>query len=395
MNATRAPIEEGASGRKPDVKKLRVGMVGGGGPGSFFGKVHLRAISLDGTREVVAGALRSDPAQSLAAAADWGIRGFPDYQAMVDAWQAGDLELDYVTVATPNNAHFGPARACLAAGLPVLCEKPMTFTVEESEELVRLNRKKKVPFVLAHTYTGHPMMMLAREMVKQGEIGEIRKIESWYSQGWLATALEQSGQQQAAWRTDPKRTGISNCGGDIGTHAFVAATWVSGLSVKRVSARLNTFVAGRALDDDFNVIAEMDNGATALIIATQIAIGHKNDHGFRVFGTKGSLEFHQERAEKLLVRRGQHDETYWIGGGFGYFPASVASYLRAPSGHHEDFFEALANLHCTLERSIRRQRGEDAPPPYDHPGMATGLAGMKFVRAAVQSSKAKGAWTKV
>lgn len=377
------------------MRKLKVGMVGGGGPGAFFGKVHLRAISLDGTRELVAGALRSQPEASTAAALEWGIQGYPDCQAMIDAWKDGDIGLDYVVIATPNHAHFGPAKACLEAGLPVLCEKPMTLTVPESEELVRLVKRKKLPFVLAHSYTGHPMMMLARELVKAGDIGEVRKIESWYTQGWLASALEGSGQQQASWRTDPKRTGISNCGGDIGTHAFVAATWVSGLNVKKVSARLNRFVKGRLLDDDFNVVAEMDNGATALITATQIAIGYKNDNGFRIFGTKGSLEWHQESAEKLLVRKGEHDQIFWIGAGAGFFPASVSSYVRAPAGHHEDFFEALANLHTTMERAVRVRNGEQSPLPYDHPGVAEGLAGMKFVRAAVASSKARGSWTRV
>ena len=374
------------------MRKLKVGMVGGGGPGSFFGKVHLRALSLDGTRQLTAGALRSNPEASLASAEEWGIRGFGDAQAMVDAWQAGDLELDYVTIATPNHAHFAPARACLEAGLPVLCEKPMTLSVEESEELVSLVEKKDLPFVLAHTYTGHPMMMLAREMVQDGSIGEIRKIESWYTQGWLAEALEATGQQQASWRTDPKRTGISNCGGDIGTHAFIAATWVSGLKVQKVSARLNSFVEGRELDDDFNVMAVMDNGATALIYATQIAIGYKNDNGFRIYGSKGSLEWHQEQAEKLVVRRGEADETYWLGANYSFFPDSVGSYLRVPAGHMEDFFEALANLHGSMERMIRARKGEETPAAYPHPGVREGLAGMRFVKAAVDSSAAGGQW---
>jgi predicted dehydrogenase len=375
------------------MKKLKVGMVGGGGPGSFFGRVHLRALSLDGTRELVAGALRSDPKASMKEAEAWGIQGYPDYKAMIRAWQTGDLDLDYVVITTPNNAHFAPAKACLEAGLPVLCEKPMTFTVEESEKLAKIQKQKKVPFILAHTYTGHPMMMFAREMVKRGDIGQVRKIESWYNQGWLASALEKGGQQQASWRTDPKRTGISNCGGDIGTHAFVAATWVSGLKVKKVSARLNVFVPGRVLDDDFNVIAEMNNGATALITATQIAIGYKNDNGFRIYGTQGSLEWHQEAAESLLVRKGDCDQVYWIGA--APLPDNVKSYLRVPAGHHEDFLEALGNLHCTMERMIRRRRGEKVAAAYDHPGVDAGVAGMKFVRAAVKSSKAKGAWTTV
>lgn len=377
------------------MKKMQVGMIGGGGPGSFFGKVHWRALALDGTRELVAGALRSDPKAALSAADEWGIRGFPDWPSMLAAVQSGELALDYVVIATPNHAHFGPAKACLEAGIPVLCEKPITLTVAEAETLARIGRRTRTPFVLAHTYTGHPMMMLAREWVAAGKIGDVRKIEAWYTQGWLASALEKSGQQQAAWRTDPKRTGLSNCGGDIGTHAFVAATWVTGLDVRRVSARLNRFVPGRALDDDFNVFAEMSNGATALITATQIAIGYKNDNGFRIFGSQGSIEWHQESAERLLLRRGDHDETYWIGGNFGFFPPAIASYLRVPAGHHEDFFEALANLHTTIERQIRQARGEDCPPPYPHPGLAEGLSGMRFVRAAVASSKAKGAWTRL
>ena len=376
------------------MAKLRVGMIGGGGTGNFFGMVHTRAISIDASRELVAGALRSDPKAALRAAKDYGIQGYGSYQDMIAAVQSGDIAIDYVTIVTPNFAHYEPSKACLQAGIPVLCEKPMTMTVPEAQDLARIAKRKKVPFVLAHTYTGHPMMMMAKEMVRNGDVGEVRKVESWYNQGWLATDLEKSGQQQAAWRTDPKRTGISNCGGDIGTHAFVAATWVSGLAVKKVSARLNTFVEGRVLDDDFNVIGELENGATAIITATQIAIGYKNDNGFRVYGTKGSLEWHQESAEKLLVRRGEHDETYWIG--TGVEPDSVGSYLRVPAGHHEDFFEALANLHTTMERLIRKRNGEKGvTEAFDHPGVDEGVAGMKFVKAAVESSKKKGAWTRL
>jgi predicted dehydrogenase len=377
------------------MKKLKIGMIGGGGDGNFFGGVHRRAIELDATRTVVAGALRSNPEAAMESAEQWDVQGYPDYQALVKACQSGELDLDYITIVTPNHAHFGPAKACLEAGIPVLCEKPMTITVEESEELVRLARDNDVPFVLAHTYTGHPMMMLAKDMVANGQIGEVRKIEAWYTQGWLASKLEDTGLQQATWRTDPGRAGISNCGGDIGTHAFVAATWTTGLDVKRVSARLNTFVGGRELDDDFNVIAEMNNGATAIICATQIAIGYKNDHGFRIYGTEGSLEWHQERAEKLLVRKGETDQTYWLGANFEFWPETIGSYLRTPPGHHEDFFEALANLHCSMERQIRARNGEEVPTPYPHPNAETGLAGMKFVSAAVESSKKDGAWTAV
>lgn len=371
--------------------KLKVGLIGGGGSGNFFGHVHKRAIALDNSRELVAGALRSDPAASMEAAAAYDVTGYPSYDALLEDVRTGKQELDYVTIVTPNHAHYAPAKAFLEAGIPVLCEKPMTMTVAEAEELKAVVDAGKAPFVLAHTYTGHPMMMFAKELVREGRVGEVRKVEAWYNQGWLATALEDEGLQQAEWRTDPARTGISNCGGDIGTHAFIAATWVSGHSVKKVSARLNRFVEGRQLDDDFNVIGELDNGGTAIITATQIAIGYKNDNGFRIYGSKGSLEWHQERAESLLVRTGEVDETYWIGGSF--LPDSVASYLRVPSGHHEDFFEALANLHGSMERMIRKGRGEDGPDAFDHPGVDEGVAGMCFVKAAVDSSNGGGAWT--
>ena len=371
--------------------KLKVGLIGGGGLGNFFGHVHKRAIALDNSRELVAGALRSDPAASMEAAAAYDVTGYPSYDALLEDVRTGKQELDYVTIVTPNHAHYAPAKAFLEAGIPVLCEKPMTMTVAEAEELKAVVDAGKAPFVLAHTYTGHPMMMFAKELVREGRVGEVRKVEAWYNQGWLATALEDEGLQQAEWRTDPARTGISNCGGDIGTHAFIAATWVSGHSVKKVSARLNRFVEGRQLDDDFNVIGELDNGGTAIITATQIAIGYKNDNGFRIYGSKGSLEWHQERAESLLVRTGEVDETYWIGGSF--LPDSVASYLRVPSGHHEDFFEALANLHGSMERMIRKGRGEDGPDAFDHPGVDEGVAGMCFVKAAVDSSNDGGAWT--
>ena len=277
----------------------------------------------------------------------------------------------------------------------MLCEKPMTMTVEEAESLARIVKEKNLPFILAHTYTGHPMMMTAREFIRAGKIGTIRKVEAWYNQGWLATSLEKDGLQQAVWRTDPGRTGISNCGGDIGTHAFVAATWTTGLGIEKVSAHLNIFGEGRILDDDFNVFGTMENGATAVITATQIAVGYKNDNGFRIFGTEGSLEWHQERAEALLLRRGAIDETYWIGANFDHFPETVQPYLRMPSGHHEDFFEALGNLHLSMELQIRKGKGECVASAFDHPDVDTGVAGMKFIKAAVESSKKDGSWMEV
>lgn len=378
------------------MRKLKVGMIGGGGSGNFFGGVHKRCISFDATRQLVAGALRSDPAAAMDAAEEMGLIGFPDWRNMLDACVNGDINLDYITIVTPNFAHYEPAKAFVEAGIPVLCEKPMTMTVEEAEDLRDAAQRSDVPFVLAHTYTGHPMLMLAKSMIANGEIGDVRKIESWYTQGWLASRLENDGVQQAEWRTDPERAGISCCGGDIGTHAYVDAVWTAGVDVKRVSARLNTFVPGRALDDDFNVLAELENGGTAVITATQIAMGYKNDNGVRIFGSKGSIEWHQERAESLLVRRGGPDEVYWLGAEMSFFPESVGSYLRVPAGHMEDFFEALSNLHCTIERMVRARAGEEGvTAPFPHPGVAEGVGGMRFVKAAVESSQQNGAWVEM
>ena len=370
-------------------------MIGGGGPESFFGNAHKRAISLDASRYLRAGALRSNPEAAMQAAEDMGIEGYSDYKSMAADCQSGKLDLDYVTIVTPNYAHYEPAKTFLEAGVPVLCEKPMTLTIEESRELGRIADEKNLPFVLAHTYTGHPMLMYARELVRNGTLGRIRKVQSWYTQGFLAAKLEEQGVKQAEWRTRPEYAGMSCCGGDIGTHAFVGATWTTGLGIRRVSARLNSFVAGRQLDDDFNVFAEMDNGATAVIIATQIAVGYKNDHGIRICGEDGSLEWHQERAESLLLRRGEIDETYWIGANYSFFPDSISTYLRGlPSGHNQDFYAALANLHTTMERKVRRKKGEShVPAAYPHPGAQEGIDGLKFVKAAVNSSKQHGSWT--
>jgi len=374
------------------MKRLKVGMIGGGG--GFFGKVHHRAISLDATREVVAGALHQDPELCKKFADEWGVVGYPNYKAMIEDWKSGKLELDYVTIVTPNFLHAEQAMACLEAGLPVMCEKPMCYTVKEAADLKALaKRRKNVPFALSHTYTGHPMMMLARELIKQGRIGDIRKVETYYNQGWLATLLEKEGNQQASWRTNPKMSGISGCGGDIGTHALINALWTTGLGLKRVSARL-TALPGRALDDDFNVIGVLSNDATMILTSTQIAIGHKNDNGFRIYGSKGSIEWAQEQAEELHVLDGSTRVTYFQNILPANAPAVLGTYGRIPSGHHEDFLEALGNLHTSLERKIRVIKGEkNVPPAYDHPGIEEGVLGMKFVKAAVDSSKKKGAWT--
>ena len=279
-------------------RKMRVGMVGGGGPTSFFGAPHRRAILMDNSAELTAGALRSRPEESLAAAAElFFTRGYPDWKSLVET-EAGlpDSErIDYLTIVTPNDAHFGPAAAAASAGFGILCEKPLTTTLDEARRLHALVLAQEIPFIVAHTYTGYPMVMLARELVMEGEIGEIRKVESWYPQGWLATRREDEGHKQATWRVDPVKAGASGCGGDIGTHAYQFIRFAAGLHAVRVQARMKSIVPGRALDDDFIVLAELNNGAIATISASQITIGAQNDNGFRIIGTTGTLVWSHTR----------------------------------------------------------------------------------------------------
>lgn len=380
-------------------RKLKVGMVGGGGPANFFGAPHRRAILMDNAAELTAGALRSKPEESIESAKElFFTRGYGDWQSMIAA-EAGmpvGERIDYVTIVTPNDAHFGPADAAAAAGIGVLCEKPLTTTLDEARRLRKTVESRGTPFVVAYTYVGFPMVMFARTLVQDGAIGEVRKVEAWYPQGWLATKLEDSSQKQASWRVDPAKAGASGCGGDIGTHAYEFVRFVGGQGATRVQARLTSFVKGRALDDDFTVFAELDGGAIATIAASQISIGAQNDNGFRVSGTKGTIEWSITDHNNLKVYEGgQPVRLYRLGAEYGYFPASIKPYIRVPSGHPEGFHEALANLHLTLQLQIRTKLGEKVPAPFEHPGIEDGVAGMAFIEAAVKSSKEEGAWTKV
>ncbi len=379
--------------------KTRVGMVGGGGPANFFGAPHRRGILMDNSAELAAGALRSDAEGSIAAARElYFTRGYPDWQSMIrsEALLPAGERIDYVTIVTPNDAHFGPALAAAQAGFGVLCEKPLTTTLEEAMTLHKAVVAHKTPFVTAYTYTGFPMVMLARELARGGEIGTIRKVESWYPQGWLASRIEADNQKQAAWRVDPAKAGASGCGGDIGTHAYEFVRFTTGLPALRVSARLKSFVGGRALDDDFTVLAELPDGVIATITASQVTIGAQNDNGFRIIGTKGTLEWSiTDHCNLKHYTGGQPLKIYRLGGEYSYFPAAIKPYIRVPSGHPEGFHEALANLHRTLEWTIRGRRGETVPTPYDHPGIDDGVAGMAFIEAAVESSSREGAWVDV
>ncbi|HEU5318967.1 MAG TPA: Gfo/Idh/MocA family oxidoreductase [Chloroflexota bacterium] len=382
-----------------ESRKLRVGMVGGGGPGNFFGGPHRRAILMDNAAELTAGALRSDPQGSLQSAKElYFTRGYADYQTLFreEAKLPEGERIDYVTIVTPNDTHFPVAKAALEAGISVLCEKPLTLTLQESLDLVQLVKRTRLPFTVAYSYTGLPMVMLARELVRAGEVGTIRKVEAWYPQGWLASPLEESGQQQASWRVDPSKSGASGCGGDIGTHAYEHVRFVTGLGAVQVQARLHTFVPGRRLDDDFTVLARLENDAIATIAASQITIGAQNDNGFRVIGDRGRVEWSMlDHMSLYLYQPGEPVRQFRLGAEYGFFPDSIKPYLRLPSGHPEGFHEALANLHLTHQLRIRKERGEDVPDPFPHPDAVEGAVGMAFVDAAVKSSANDGAWTDV
>jgi predicted dehydrogenase len=372
-------------------------MVGGGGASNFFGGPHRTAILMDNTAELTAGALRRDPQGSLDEAKRLHFtRGYPDYQTMFreEAALPADQRIDYVTVVTPNVTHYEVAKAALEAGIPVLCEKPLTFTLDQSKDLVRLADETGLPFIVAYTYTALPMVMLAREMVNSGEIGEVRKVEAWYPQGWLATRLEDTGMQQVAWRVDPAIAGPSNCGGDIGTHAYEFCKYVAGRTAVQVQARMPGVVQGRVLDDDFTVLARLDNGGIATFTASQITVGALNDNGFRVIGSKGRVEWNMMDFMNLYVYSLEGPlRVYRLGG--DPVPPAVQPYLRLPGGHPEGFHEALANLHKSIQLQILKRNGEGTQDGYPFPGVRDGAAGIAFIEACVKSHKSDGAWTDV
>jgi len=346
-------------------KPLNVGLVGGG-RGAFIVQPHQKAIHFDGTRRVVAGALFPDPKIALEEAANWPypIKGYGSYDEMIAANKTlpEDQKLDYILIVTPNFVHYDPAMKAMKAGIAVFCEKPLCLNLKEANDLVKTSRKLGVPFGVAHTYLGHWTTRLSRYIVRSGLLGEVRWVDSSYIQGWLATKLEASGQQQAAWRVDPKRAGGSGCGGDIGTHALMQLRYVTGQDVTDVSAQLETFVQGRQLDDHFTIYCKLSKGGRALVRASQICIGYKNDFGIVIAGTKGSLRWRQEEPESLTIcLANQPDRVYWRGAvapGDGFLPKDMPADLMAeptiPSGHPEGFHDAFARLHRCFEADVRQ-----------------------------------------
>ncbi len=383
----------------PLGRKLRMGIVGGG-QGSFIGRVHATAAVLDNRATLVAGALSSDPERAKASAADYDIdpaRAYGSYREMLDQERAlpADRRIDFVTVATPNHMHFPVARAAVEAGFHVVCDKPLTLTLKEAEELAAVVAASNVVFVVTHNYTGYPLVRQAREMIQAGELGEIQAIRAEYIQGWLRTRLESEGQKQAAWRTDPTKSGAAGCFGDIGTHAYNLGRSMTGLLPESISAHLKVFVPGRSLDDYGHAVIRYENGALGTVTASQISHGRENDLRIQIDGTLGSLEWHQEEPNKMIVRHnGKPHAIYTRDPNAPFTNDSGRAACRLPSGHPEAFFEAFANVYrAGFDAMAAAATGggfEKTNTVY--PNIHDGVEGMYFIEQSVASSKAGGAW---
>ncbi len=376
--------------------RLRLGMVGGG-QGAFIGAVHRLSSRMDDRYTLVAGALSASPERALASGLELGLaedRIYSDFVEMAAKEAALDDGIDVVAIVTPNHLHFPVAKAFLEAGIDVICDKPMTRDVAEAERLVDLVASSGRVFCLTHNYTGYPLVRQAREMVGSGVLGKIRVVQVEYAQDWLSTALETTGHKQAAWRTDPAQTGAGGCIGDIGTHAYNLARFVTDLKVEDVSAQLTTFVAGRRVDDDVQVMMRWAGGARGMLWASQVAAGKENGLKLRVFGEKAGLEWCQENPNQMLFTPlGEPPQTLTRGGpGIGDVAGRVT---RVPAGHPEGYLEAFATLYSDAAELITARRAGRAPDAAAGlvPGVEDGADGMRFIHAVVTSSNAGGEWT--
>ncbi|WP_127996232.1 Gfo/Idh/MocA family protein [Piscinibacter defluvii] len=381
--------------------RIRLGMVGGG-EGAFIGAVHRIAARLDDHYEFVAGALSATPEKAQRSGAALGLaseRIYSDFREMAKAEAARPDGIEAVAIVTPNHMHAPVAEAFLKAGIHVICDKPVTTTSKDAKKLQALAAKKKLIFAVTHNYTGYPMVRQARQMVQEGQLGEIRVVQVEYPQDWLTEKLEDTGQKQAAWRSDPKRSGAGGAIGDIGTHAHNLAAYVTGLQLVELCAELTSFVKGRALDDNANVMLRYANGARGLLWASQVAPGNENNLKLRVYGSKGGLEWRQEHPNQLHWSPfGQ--PTQIIARATGAANASAARVSRIPAGHPEGYLEAFATLYTEVAQAIRAAR-RGAPkaarpdPPAHFPTIDDGLKGVAFIEAVVASSKKGGRWTRL
>lgn len=383
-------------------RKIRYGMVGGG-RGAFIGAVHRIAAALDQQIELVCGAFSSDPERSRASGADLFLpapRCYGTFQEMIlaEAKLPADQRMDFVAIVTPNHLHFPPAKMALENGFHVLSDKPATLNLAEAKKLAAIVRDTGMLYGLTHNYTGYPLVKEARDMIQAGKLGKIRKVVVEYPQGWLATRLEATGQKQAAWRTDPKRSGAAGCIGDIGTHAENLAEYITGLQIAELAADITAFVKGRKLDDDGNVLLRFKGGAKGILHASQISVGEENNLNIRVYGELGGIEWHQRYPNTLHVKwLDQPTQIYRTG--LGYLGANAKAATRTPPAHPEGYLEAFANIYRNFANHIRaRLEGRKLAkndPALDYPKIEDGVRGMAFIEAVVSSSKKNAAWTKL
>ncbi|MFN9270495.1 MAG: Gfo/Idh/MocA family protein [Planctomycetaceae bacterium] len=380
-------------------RKLRMALVGGG-LGAFIGRVHVTAAVLDNRASLVAGAFSSSPEKSKASAPDYDVpltRAYGSVDEMLAKERAlpADQRIDFVTVATPNHTHFPIAKAALEAGFNVVCDKPLTFDLAQAEQLHELVKKSGAVFAVTHNYTGYPLVRQARQMIQSGELGEIQAVRAFYIQGWLRSRLESEGQKQAAWRTDPAKSGSAGCFGDIATHAYNLARYMTGLLPDRVSANLKVFEPGRALDDYGHAVIRFQGGALGTVTASQISHGRENDLFIEIDGTKGALSWRQEEPNVMVVRRNGHPHAlYTRDPNAPHMNDLGRAACRLPSGHPEAFFEAFANIYrCAYDDMARRAAGESFSQ-FDtvYPNVADGVDGMNFIQQCVASSAQDGAW---
>src|SRR5215467_8099622 len=387
------PIESSSEGGS---RRLRLGMVGGG-PGAFIGAVHRIAARMDDRYELVAAVLSSNPETSFSAAKDLHIsRAYRSFQEMADAESKRADGIEAVSIVTPNHLHHAPAKAFLEAGIDVICDKPLTTNLEDALDLAGAVKKTGLVFGLTHNYTGHPLVRQAREMVAAGELGPIRLVQVEYVQDWLSTPLEKTGQKQAEWRTDPARSGPGGSLGDIGTHAFNLASFVTGLTCEQVAADVSTFVPGRRLDDNVHMMLRFSKGAKGSLWATQVAVGNENNLRLRIYGEKAGLEWGQENPNELIsAQLGEPRRT--IRRGSAGTGRAAAHATRVPSGHPEGYLEAFAQLYTDLAEQItaRREKRKPNPDSLLVPGVHDGVEGVRFINAAIESSRSGSAWTRI
>lgn len=379
------------------ARKVRMGMVGGG-RGAFIGGVHRIAAALDGQIELVCGAFSSSPEKSKASGEDLFLptdRVYGNYEEMIrrEKELPEGERMDFISIVTPNHMHFGPAKMALENGFHVVCDKPLAFNMEEALELERLVKESGLIFALTHNYTGYPMVKQARAMIRNGELGDIRKIVVEYPQGWLSTKQEDTDYKQAIWRTDPKQSGIAGAMGDIGTHAENLAEYITGLQITELCADLSTFVEGRRLDDDGNVLLHFNNGAKGILHASQISAGEENDLNIRVYGAKGGLQWRQMEPNTLIVKWLDKPAQIYRPR-VGKLSPDAEAHIRVPAGHPEGYLEAFANIYRNFAYCLQARLDGRAPDPLylDFPTVSDGVRGMRFIERVVASSRSKDKW---